>query len=90
MIVLFELSSMVMMPFLIAKLRAGDNTHDRGDAFSNVCRVVPSCAFGHAVMFNSELVTWLSDKFFPYEEAVDTEVKFADLESTYPTDPWAL
>jgi len=65
-VTLFELCSMVMLPFVIAKLRAGENLMDDADNLALVCRMIPSCAFGQTVMLNSEWVGWMSDKFFPW------------------------
>ena len=70
-VALFELLSMVMLPFLVSKLRTAEELQIKilmqdADDIAFVCRMLPSCAFGQIVMFNTEYVSWLSDKFFPW------------------------
>lgn len=92
-LVLLELLVMVMLPFAIAKMRVGDSTVESADNLAYVCRSAPACTLSHSVMFNSEMVKWLADKFFPWpakDAPSQTPEEFNRLKSPYPSDPWAL
>lgn len=90
-VTLLELIFGVMIPFAVAISRLGLNTVETADDLAFFCRLQPTCALNQSVMFNSEMVKWISDRFYPFpgEDEKLTKEEFDALESTYPTDPWS-
>ncbi len=65
-ITLCELLVGVMLPFGVATMRVGGETVETADDLQFFCRILPGCTLSQSVMFNSEMVKWIADRFYPF------------------------